>query len=141
MSEAVDENVHQVGLSRDFVASLPNCSNECQLPCNAHWIGTAQEMCSIFVFHMTGGTSVVIGCLVLCNRFAHWQLIVDKFDQEGTMDEVFAERLAMGFPVDHIHGSRRLCISLHNIFPYRRSQGFWLDSLPVSRCNCLALAV
>jgi hypothetical protein len=27
MSEAVDENIHQVGSSRDFAASLPNCSN------------------------------------------------------------------------------------------------------------------
>jgi hypothetical protein len=65
----------------------------------------------------------------------------DKFDQEGTMDEVFGERLAVGFPVDHIHDSRRPFISLHNIFPYRRSQGLSLDSSPVSRCNCLALAV
>jgi hypothetical protein len=84
---------------------------------------------------------MVIGRLVTCNRFAHWQLIVDKFDQEGTMDEVFAERLAVGFPVDHIHGSRRPCISLHNIFSYCRIQGLSLDSSQASRCNCLALAV
>jgi hypothetical protein len=86
MSKAIDETIHQVGPSRDFAASLPNCSNECQLPCNAHWIGTAQEMRSTVVFLLAGGTSMVIGRLVTCNRFAYWQLIVDKFDQEGTMD-------------------------------------------------------
>jgi hypothetical protein len=60
MSEAVDENIHQVGSSRDFVASLLNCSNERQLLCNAHWTGTAQEMRSIFVFLLAGGTLMVI---------------------------------------------------------------------------------
>jgi hypothetical protein len=84
---------------------------------------------------------MIIGRLVRCDRFAYWQLIVDKFDQKGTMDEVLAGRLAVGFPVDHIHGSRHPCISLHNTFPYRRSQGFSSDSSPVSRYNCLAFSV
>jgi hypothetical protein len=84
---------------------------------------------------------MVIGFLITCNRFAHWQLIMDQFDQVGTMDKVFAERLAVGFSVDHIHRSRRLFVALHNIFSYRWSQGFSLDSPPVSGCNCLALAV
>jgi hypothetical protein len=71
----------------------------------------------------------------------HNGFIVDKFDQEGAMDEVFAERLAVGFPVDHIHGSRCPFISLLDIFPYRQSQGLLSDCSLVSRCNCLALAV
>jgi hypothetical protein len=88
VSEAVNENIHQVRSSRDVVASLPNCGYECQLPCNAHWIRTAYEMCLIFVFLLAGGTSMVIGFLITCNLFAHWQLIMDQFDQEGTMDKV-----------------------------------------------------
>jgi hypothetical protein len=84
---------------------------------------------------------MVIGFLITCNRFAHWQLIMDQSDQEGTMDKVFAECSAVGFPVDHIHSSRRPFVALHKIFSYRWSQGFSSDSLPVSGCNCLALAV
>ena len=51
-------------------------------------------------------------------------IIMDQFDQKGTMDKVFAERLAVGFSVDHIHSSRRPFVVLHNIFSYRWSQGF-----------------
>jgi hypothetical protein len=69
------------------------------------------------------------------------QLIMDQFDQEGTMDEVFAERLAVGFPVDQIHSSRRPFVALHNIISYCWSQDFSSDSRPVSGCNCLTLAV
>jgi hypothetical protein len=84
---------------------------------------------------------MVIGFLITCNHFAHWQLIMDQFYLEGTMDKVFAEHLTVGFPVDHIHSSRRPFVALHNIFSYRWSQGFLSDSPPVSGCNCLALAV
>jgi hypothetical protein len=58
---------------------------------------------------------MVIRALVSGNVFSHWQLVMNQFNQEGAMNEVLLEGLAVGFPVDRLHISGSPVVALHDI--------------------------
>ena len=84
---------------------------------------------------------MIVRVFVAGNGFSNWQLIVNQFDEKGTVNVVFLESLTMGFPVDRFHVIDGPMILFHNVVANIRAKCLAAYGAAVSGGNGLSAAM